>query len=104
MSKILTAEEFYDHFYNEQEKNNTLDGAIWEYKGDIINMMKEFAKLHVQQALKEASEKSYAISSNSNITSKDRLYGKQGLICVHLGDISVEKESILNAYPLNNIK
>lgn len=34
MSKIPTAEKSYNNFYNEQEKNNTLDGAIWEYKGD----------------------------------------------------------------------
>jgi len=71
---------------------------------DAIEAMIEFAKLHVEAALEAASEEANAISSSSNITSKDKLKGVQGLICVHLGDVSVDKNSILNAYPLTNIK
>lgn len=86
MNKIPTAEELYNDFYNEQEKNNTSDGAIWEYKGDIINMMKEFAKLHVQAALKSALEDSPYGSSTDTVSYIDM------------------KNAILEAYPLENIK
>lgn len=89
MEKIPTAREFYN--------NHPSD--------DCVKMMIDFAKLHVTVALKEASEKAFAQSSRSNFTSKDRLlYDKQGLICVHLGDVSVNEDSILNSYSLDLIK
>lgn len=60
---------------------------------DIIEAMIDFAKYHVEQALKEASEnvKTYDIYNEST------------------GDMEckvtfVDKQSILNAYPLENIK
>lgn len=94
MKKIPTAEEVY----------RQITGCVINHS-DIKTAMIEFAKLHVEAALKEASEKAFAQSSHSNFTSKDRqLYGKQGLICVHLGEVSVNEESILNSYPLSNIK
>lgn len=49
---------------------------------DIIEAMKEFAKYHVEQALKYASEEAVTIN-----------YGQD-----------VSKDSILDAYPLENIK
>ena len=58
----------------------------------------EFAKLHVEAALKEISEKAFAESSRSNMTSRG------SLTCIHLGEVSINKESIINAYPLTNIK
>lgn len=61
--------------------------------------MIEFAKLHVEEALKEASKKSLAQSTNSNMSSKD-----DRLTCIHLGKVYVNKDSILNAYPSTNIK
>lgn len=97
---MKTAEEFLK---SKKYPSYTSDGGYGSVY--VTEAMVEFAKLHVQQALKEASEKAFAQSSRSNFTSKDRqLYGKQGLICVHLGDVSVNEDSILNSYPLSNIK
>ena len=53
---------------------------------DTINAMIEFAKLHVEEALKVASEKGYI------------------QIDEHELSCSVDKKSILNSYPLTNIK
>lgn len=72
MEKIPTAEEILQkHVPNRYTKENS-----WK------NAMIEFAKLHVEAALKEASE-------NVKITD----YG-----------YSVDKDSILNSYPVENIK
>jgi hypothetical protein len=70
--KIPTAREFYDSHYSD----------------DCVIIMIEFAKLHVEVALKAASEKA-------------------DLDCDEESDdngISVNKDSILKAYPLTNIK
>lgn len=84
MKQIPTAEEFMKIPYSH---------------GNEKYRLIEFAKLHVEAALKEASEKSFAESTSSNISSKDNK-----LTCIHLGRVYVNKESILNAYPLTNIK
>ena len=70
MKKIPTAEEFYD-----KSKHDS-----------ILDIMIDFAKLHVEQALKEASEKA----------------DTQTIHCTHIQ--IVDKNSILNSYPLENIK
>lgn len=57
-----------------------------------IKLAIQFAKLHVEAALKEASEKA-KIHSEQIITLGGRRYEE-----------SVDKDSILNAYPLTNIK
>ena len=54
---------------------------------NVTDMLIEFAKLHVEQALKEASENA------------DTIYRGDSF-----GDYIVDKDSILNAYPLENIK
>lgn len=71
MSKIPTAEEFY--------KQTT--GCLMNHR-DIKIAMIEFAKLHVEAALREAE-----IAGQTN-----------------WGNSKKMKESILNAYPLENIK
>ena len=68
-----TAREFYDAHYSD----------------DAVVMMIDFAKLHVEAALKEASEK--AIVN----TEPDYRGGEWSI---------VDTDSILNAYPLENIK
>ena len=68
-----TAREFYDAHYSD----------------DAVVMMIDFAKLHVESALKEASEK--AIVN----TEPDYRGGEWSI---------VDTDSILNAYPLENIK
>ncbi len=81
-NNIPTAEEFLKDLQHEYEETG-------EYKMyfaiDIPNKLKEFAKLHVEAALKEASE---------NV-----------IIDYDIGGYSfVSKQSILNSYPLTNIK
>ena len=71
MSKIPTAEEFY--------KQTT--GCVMNHR-DIKIAMIEFARYHVEQALKEAEIKAQQTWGNSVIM----------------------KNSVLNAYPLENIK
>jgi len=77
MKKIPTAKEF-------------LDSKPGVFSDPTADWMIEFAKLHVEAALKEAaynldSEYCYAYSSERN--KHDELY-----------------DSILNSYPLSNIK
>jgi hypothetical protein len=80
---IPTAEEFI--------KKNLIDyweGGKAQYTWeDVERAMKEFAKLHVEAALQDASEKSTVIRDEEFYTISH-----------------VNKNSILNAYPLTNIK
>ena len=79
-----TAEEFL----KEYELGNTGKIDTEDAKEAII----EFAKLHVEAALKAASEKGEAfVQTNGEWTSVNVT-------------ASVNKESILNSYPLENIK
>ncbi len=73
---MKTAAEFLEDSF---KKNN---GETW------VDLMIEFAKLHVEAALTEASK---TTKWKEQIT-------MQGL------DISIIKSSILNAYPESNIK
>ena len=54
---------------------------------NTLNLMIQFAKLHVEAALKEASENA-----------------EQKWIKFTENDYEIDKDSILNAYPLENIK
>ena len=71
MSKIPTAEEFY--------KQTT--GCVMNHR-DVKTAMIEFAKLHVEAALKEAE-----IAGQNN-----------------WGNTKQMKDAVLNAYPLENVK
>ena len=79
MEKILTAEDLALNF----EIGNTKRISIEDAKEAMI----EFAKLHVTAALKNASEN----SETKWIKYTDH-------------DYEVDKDSILNSYPLKNIK
>ena len=80
MNKISTAEEILQNKRNE---------AYFFPKMDYhVEAMIEFAKLHVETALKEASEK--ATAGHSYPWTHSEPY--------------VNEDSILNAYPLDNIK
>jgi len=61
-----------------------------------IEVMIEFAKLHVEAALKEASEKAKQIEDPYAYT------GNTG--SEYPADYIIDKDSILNAYSLKNIK
>ena len=85
MNKLPTAKEFIDMhpgvntYYNIYEHESVVE------RGGAERAMIEFAKIHVKAALKETSEKAEVNVTNYN-------------------DYEVDKNSILNAYPLENIK
>jgi len=77
-NKIPTAEELF-------EKLNPQDGTLPKWAKDFAI---QFAKLHVKEALKEASEKADYITDGQE----------------HIINVWIDKNSILNSYPLKNIK
>lgn len=85
MEKIPTAEEFIknlDVVYVNKLSENEI--------AEITFQMVKFAKLHVEAALEAASENAEAIDGWSTPFSGN--------------SASVDKDSILNAYPEENIK
>ena len=80
---IPKAEEFLKEYNNHNHSKS--EGCSCRYR-DIV-ALREFAKLHVTEALKSASRKAYFRDSN-------------GFVCT----TEENKKSILNAYPLSNIK
>ena len=85
---MITAEEF-------SRKYTRLRSAM--AISDISEMMIEFTKLHVEAALKEASKKAEICETwgNNDYESDDPV----GYYTHH-----VDGSSILNSYPLDNIK
>lgn len=82
MGEIPTAEEFLNMLDERQ-------GTMWtEDNEEICKAFIEFAKLHVEAALKEASE--------------TKIPGYHGDGVYNRGE--ADKDSILNSYPLENIK
>lgn len=86
----MTAEEFL------LENNEKLLKGLSRL--ELNKLLIEFAKLHVEQALKIASEQVYHDIQIDWCDPYDYSAGHNGI----KGDI--DKESILNAYPLENIK
>lgn len=80
---IPTAEEF-------------LRGKPFSIESIYSNMI-QFAKLHVEAALKEASETATINKNKGQVTGRE--FGN-----VTDGSYSINQPSILNAYPLENIK
>jgi hypothetical protein len=74
---IPTAKAFYQNYIEE----NNHDSHV-----DIEEMLIEFAKLHVEAALKEASEKATVYADEGGYSE------------------FVDEQSILNSYSLDNIK
>jgi len=87
MNNILTAEEFLCT-KGVDDGDMILSTTIH----DVRKAMIEFAKLHVEAALKAAAEKAYIDNNHQQGCSFDS------------DDFEVNKESILNAYPLDLIK
>jgi hypothetical protein len=77
MEKIQTAENLLRNEFCEGEFDEIMECLNGSIEPSLVRAMKEFAKLHVEQALKEASEK-FDHYSNKN--------------------------AILGSYPLSNIK
>lgn len=89
MSKIPTAEEILELHYNMDRDE---DGHPVYYEWSAKDAMIEFAKLHVKAALEAASEK--AETDGKHVYMFRREYVP----------VKVDKNSILNAYLLTNIK
>lgn len=75
-NKLPTAEEFYKQ----------TGGDIYYFTLAYKENMKNFAKLHVEAALKAASEK---------VSHKHVVYN---------ATFEINKDSILNSYPIENVK
>jgi len=90
-NKVPSAEVFYTRFLMKHKSD-----------GKTLDLMTEFAKLHVQAALEAAS-------NNAILASYDNKNNKPGLsIFKSITSNDIEwrpcSESILNAYPLENVK
>ena len=91
MEKLSTAKEFYlnkvfpTSFINRRDEVELCFETSPDAK-QSVEIMIEFAKMHVEAALKEASEKA----------------DTQTIHCTHIQ--VVDKNSILNSYPLEKIK
>lgn len=87
MEKIQTAKEYL-------KKLDEESGTIWtEDDESICNALKDFAKLHVEAALKAAAE-------NADLHPESNCYCEGG----YCSKTRVDEDSILNAYPLSNIQ
>jgi len=82
---VKTAKQFYDEHYSD----------------DTVVIMRDYAKLHVEAALKAASENAYVeyIDLDTN-----EIFDYTDVITDDNVGADVNKKSILNAYPLENIK
>lgn len=90
----MTAEEFIDQQeYDGVEPSGYFHGDAWDF---FKTQMIKFAKYHVQEALKEACLKSRIIDD------PDSYLGNTG--SEYPADQIIDRESILNSYPLTNIK
>lgn len=95
----MTAEEFLDNLSNEAYIDD-VSNKIY-FPSQVEEAMTEFAKYHVEKALEAASIESKLLVDGVEyeeygIRAYDTFYRDT--------DIYVDKDSILNAYPLENIK
>jgi hypothetical protein len=87
---LLTAEKFLPKNENGRYSRNEVETAM------IV-----FAKMHVEAALKEASENAKASLGKDWIRKEETIHPGQLVDSI---TIRVNKDSILNSYPLSNIK
>ena len=85
MEKIPTVEEFFFDYSVDSEYDNLSVNC----KQEIAYRALEFARLHVEAALKAASEKADVVYDGISFGTPDYI---------------VDVETILNSYPLKNIK
>jgi hypothetical protein len=100
---IPTAEELY----RDTKINPNLDLFSDDVK-HLVELMIEFAKLHVEAALKAASEKARMSEQNADngaeniVALTDEVYKFNETY--HNSYFRINKDSILKSYPLKNIK
>jgi hypothetical protein len=104
MDKTPTAEEFLDAGLSE---------SGFQFEGQMRNIAKrkliEFAKLHVKAALEEASNNAKITHTEVEVCDNHTPYwgpcGNCGYYSMPTVDVAqINKDSILNSYPLENIK
>jgi hypothetical protein len=94
MEKIPTAEELL--------KSKQYD---WVEDVDTLGCMIEFAKLHVEAALKAVSENVQLMAVEARWELPENADNPFDYVEDDLGNITtIDKKTILNAYPLENIK
>ena len=105
MEKIPTAEERFDEFFSSFPKYGVYLAENW--KKEIIEIANKLAndksKLHVEAALKEASENAEIIVNTESEYQGD-LGDSHGLLYKDVTTYEIDKDSILNSYPLENIE
>ena len=97
----MKAEEILENEWNKNKNNCPFNEVYIGEKIAINNAMIEFAKYHVEKALKEASEKAFVEYIDLNT---DEIFDYTDVITDDNVGANVNKESILNAYSLENIK
>ncbi len=104
---MITAEDLISEVYT---IDIGIDSTVIKTK-DVQKLLKKFAKMHVKAALEAVNKKSYALSK----WKEDSIVGYRNLKDENNNTIGkpvpiiqsryfLDKESILNAYPLENIK
>ena len=96
-----TAEEFLENEWNKNKNNCPFNEIYIGEKIAINNAMIEFAKMHVQEALKQASEKAFVEYIDLNT---DEIFDYTDVITDDDVGVNVNKDSILKSYSLENIK
>ena len=89
MSKIPTAEEFLNKY---DYPSIRFCNVCMNFEKDLQKMLIEFAKLHVEACKKEINEKVILTDEVCEVLQN------------HWFEEYIDKNSILNAYPLENIK
>ena len=97
MEKIPTVEELINKIDDEFYEKNSYYLSISNPDLFAKTIAIEFAKLHVEEALKEASETATINKNKGQVTGRE--FGN-----VTDGSYSINQPSILNSYSLENIK
>ena len=98
---MKTAEVILENEWNKNKNNYPFNEIYIGEKIAINNAMIEFAKYHVQKALKQASKKAFVEYIDLNT---DETFDYTDVITDDDVEVNINKESILNAYSLENIK
>lgn len=104
MNKIPTIDSFFDTFAHKytfinNDTGNTITEEIM-FKDSFNQAVHRLIKLHVEAALKQAS-----INANLYLHNPGWKHSSDiKTVKCHNYDASINKDSILNAYPLENIK
>ena len=108
MNAIPTAEEWLlNHkelsMYDVQEHDE--GGYLGVNEKALYKIMTEFAKAHVKAALEAAAENAMIDAepeSGRIVTRKEFDFDDRGMVCPY--NLSINKQTILNAYPDDNIR